>query len=398
MMPSHKNEPEGCEDLVAAELCVQTISDYSDFLQLEPIWNRLVESTAMDHPFLTHEWVRIWWDSFGADASLHILLLKAGTEPIAIAPFMLAHDRVYGFKMRRLRLIHNDHTPSCDFIMVRSAKEVYRAVWSSLLKQKEQWDVIEFPQLPAGSETREQLERLAAENGYLTGAWHSNNSPYVQLMGSWENYVKNLTKHHRSNINSRLNRLQKLGPANLELVSSQAELPTALEEGYRIEAAAWKGEAGTAIYSQPELREFYTAFAKMAAERGWLRLYFLNVNGERIAFDYCILYQNKLYSLKIGYDPKFASYSPCNLLKYLMMREAFELGLTESHFLGTDDKWKLDWTKQTRPYCCLFVFSPDLRGLFLHWAKFQLAPKLNHHRLYATFRKAAVATISLVRW
>jgi CelD/BcsL family acetyltransferase involved in cellulose biosynthesis len=213
----------------------------------------------------------------------------------------------------------------------------------------------------------------------------------VSLAGSWDGYVRRLRKHHRSNINNRLNRLRKLGPTNLEVVSSKARIPKALEEGYRIEAAAWKGEAGTAIASQPAVRRFYTAFAERAAERGWLRLFFLNVNGERVAFDYCVCYQNKLYSLKIGYDPRFASYSPCNLLKYLVMRHAFELGLTESHFLGGEDKWKLEWARQTRAHRWVFIFSPDMRGSLLHWAKFRVVPNLQQHRLYRRVRKAAVA-------
>jgi CelD/BcsL family acetyltransferase involved in cellulose biosynthesis len=395
MKSSLKSALPGCGNLVADKLTVQTIADYSKFLGLEPIWNRLVKLSGADHPFLTHEWVRVWWNCFGADASLRIILVKAGAEPVAIAPFMLTHDRKYGFKMRRLRLIHNDHTPKCGFIMTGDTKEIYGAIWNRLLEEKEQWDFIEFPQMSAESETREQLEHLAAENGFITGIVLSNNSPYVRLTGSWESYTKHLRKHHRSNINNRLNRLQKLGPVNLELVSSQEELSEALEEGYRLEAAAWKGDEGTAIDSSAELREFYTTFARVAADRGWLRLYFLKVDGKRIAFDYCICYQNKLYSLKIGYDPEFASYSPCNLLKYLMMREVFELGLAEKHFLGTDDKWKLDWAQHTQQHCCLYVFSPDLRGRSLHWAKFQVAPKLNRHRFYKSLRRAAVVVLSM---
>jgi len=49
--------------------------------------------------------------------------------------------------------------------------------------------------------------------------------------------------------------------------------------------------------------------------------------------------------------------------KYYLMRETFELGLAESHFLGTDDKWKLDWTQQTRRHCSCLFFSRSARHI-----------------------------------
>src|SRR5262249_49375909 len=101
------------------------------------------------------------------------------------------------------------------------------------------------------------------------------------------------------------------------------------------------------------------------------------------------------YSLKIGYDPEFASFSPSNLLKYLMMQEAFDIGLTESHFLGTDDEWKLNWTKHTDRQSCLSVYPPSLLGRYLHWAKFRMATKLHHHRYYKALRKTAVVIMGI---
>ncbi len=376
----------------APAIAVDTVSDYAGFLRLEPVWNRLAEAAKIDHPFLTHSWTRVWWNCFGADARLNILVIQADGEPVAIAPMMVSHDRVYGFKLRRLRFIHNDHTPTCDFIVAPGGEDAARAVWRHLRKNKSDWDLIELPETPENSAAVAQLVELAAADGFLVGAWASRESPYAALAGDWDGYVRQLRKHHRSNLNNRMNRLKKLGPIELEVITKRAEIAAALEEGYRIEAAAWKGEAGTAIDSQPELKRFYTAFADTAAERGWLRLYFLTVNGARIAFDYCLCYRDKLYSLKIGYDPRLAAYSPCNLLKYFLMRDAFELGLSESHFLGTADKWKLEWARETQPHSWHFVFSPDARGVLLHWAKFQAAPRLKQRKLYASVRRAALAT------
>lgn len=382
--------------LAAPELRVETISDYDSFLELEQVWNRLVEQAGIDHPFLRHEWVRSWWESFGAGKRLHIVVVKAGEEAIAIAPLMASRTRMYGLKVRRLEFLNNVHTPRFDFIIARRQEEAYRAIWTCLLSQKKQWDLLEMCEVPTASQTLKELPRLAVEGGCLIGLWPSAKSPYVPLQGTWDDYFKRLKGHHRSNMRNRLKRLEQLGQIEMEVVTSGEQVESALEEGLRIEAAAWKGKTRSAINCHDDIRHFYKGFAGMAAERGWLRLYFLNVNGKRIAFFYALCFGNKLYVLKIGYDPNFAAYSPGNVLTYMIMRNAFELGMAEYDILGVDDKWKLDWTKEVRPHCWIFVFSDGLRARLLHWAKFQVVPRLKQQRFYLSVRDASVAALAFL--
>ncbi len=377
-------------------LGVETISDYPSFLGLESVWNRLVEEAGVDHPFLRHEWVRAWWESFGAGKTLHILVVKAGEEVIAIAPFMVNTTWKYGLPARRLEFISNVHTPRFDFIIARRREEACRAIWNCLLSQRTQWDVVELSEIPTDSQTLKDLPRLAVEASFVTGLWPSANAPYVPLTGTWDDYLKGLKGHHRSNIRNRLKRLEQIGEVRVELIASKEQLEGALEEGFRIEAAAWKSKTRTAINCHPDILGFYTALAERAAERGWLRLYFLCVKDRRIAFFYALCYANRLYVLKIGYDPNFASYSPCNVLTYLVLRNAFELGLAEYDILGVDDKWKLDWTNQVRPHCWLFVFSNNVRARLLHWAKFRLIPKLKQYRLYLSARDATLVVLTFL--
>lgn len=380
------------ECAVTPGLSVETVSDYQSFSDLEQVWNRLVEEAGIDHPFLNYEWMRAWWECFSAGKELRILLVKEGERTIAIAPLILSYERIYGFKVRCLQSPYNLHTPRCGFIVTRRAEETYRAIWQSLASQKRLWDVLELPQLPAGSRTLEELPRLAAEDGFLTGLWRSEDSPYVPLLGTWEDYFNKLDGKHRSNLRNRLKRLNRLGQVELEEISSSAELDGALDDSFRLEAAAWKGKAGTAISCHPELRRFYASLAKRAAQHGWLRLHFLTVNGQRIASGYSLCHKNKLYLLKPGYDPQYAPYSPFNLLCYRVLRDAFDQALAEYDFLGNVAEWKMEWAKETRPHYWLYVFSNALYSRVLYLAKFQLVPRLRREPLFLALRDAVLGT------
>jgi CelD/BcsL family acetyltransferase involved in cellulose biosynthesis len=364
------------------EWTIEVITEYPDFVGLEDAWNALVERAGVDHPFLRHEWIRAWWESFGEGKKLHIVTLRSRDELVAIAPLMLTRARIYGLSVRTLQFIFNVHTPRLDVIAARSHREVCRVLWRYLRERNGLWDVVEMHQLPEGSRTLDELRRAAEADGYPAGIWRSDDSPYLALDGTAPDaYFAALPAKHRSNVRNRGKRLAKLGRVEIETIDGVAGLEAGLEDGFRIEAAAWKGEAQTAIRCDEQLRRFYTRAAQIAAGHGWLRLQFLTLDGRRIAFGYSLVYGQKLYLLKAGYDPEFAPYSPFNLLCERILRECFDEGLLEFDFLGAEADWKMRWTRTVRPHYWLFLFSRALRGRLIHWAKFRLATALRERRV-----------------
>ncbi len=358
-----------------AEIRVETISDYQAFLDLEPVWNEVAKAAGLDHPFLEHAWVRTWWECFGAGSTLQILVLKAGDQPVAIAPLILTPVRMWGIKVRRLGFFYNAHVPRADFLIAERPEEVYRAIWGHLSRSGG-WDLVQLCQLPEGSVTLEAIPGLAAPDDCRIVTWRSGASPYLPLRASWGQYFDSLAGKHRSNLRNRFKRLNGIGPVEVETIASGEGLTDALEAGLQLEAAAWKGEARTAISCDPDVSKFYSTLAQRAAERGWMRLHFLQAGPQRVAFDYSLSYKNRIHLLKVGYDPAYAPYSPSNLLLSMVLQDSFERGVREYDFLGDSADWKASWTKQSRPHFWLFVFSSSFKGRLLHRIKSRLVPLL----------------------
>jgi CelD/BcsL family acetyltransferase involved in cellulose biosynthesis len=373
---------------------VEAITDYPAFLGLEPVWNALVDEANTDHPFVRHEWVRAWWECFGAGQEFYILLVKEHGNPVAIVPLMASTQRLCGLPVRQLQFIWSIYTERFDFVVGRWPQAAYRAVLAHLLDLGNSWNLLLLQQLPAGSSSLVEMRRLADELGCRVEAVRSADSPYVPTSGSWDDYCKSLDAKHRSNLRNREKRLGKLGSVSLEVVSSPSELAQALRDAFALEAAAWKGQAGTAIQCRPELPRFYTRLAELAAERGTLRLCFLTLNGERIAFGYFLQTGNKLYLLKPGYDPRYACYSPSHLLCYRVLRDAFDRGVTEVDFLGVAEPWKLCWTKSLRTHYWLYLFPDRLYSRLLHLMRFVARSEL---RQVPVLRAVRDATLAFVR-
>ena len=359
---------------------VEVINTAAGLAGLAPIWDGLVARSGATHPFVTHTWFQTWWDCFGGDAELMIVVVRADGEPIAIAPLMRRTERMYGARQRCVRFIANDHTPRCDFIVGERADEAYAAIAQFLMHGSPDWDVLQLRDVPTDSRTLGNLAEHAARSGFLSGVRCSANSPVLQTTGEWEQYMESLPAKRRWFLRNRLKRLSKLGRVSFETISGGAALSEALEDGYRLEAAAWKGTAGTAILCDSKIQRFYALLAERAADRGWLRLQFLKLDDRRIAFAYCLAYADRMYLLKPGFDPEYAAFSPGNLLFYLALQELHRSRFVAYDFLGYDDHWKKQWAVDSIGHSTLFLYAKRPLTRLDHYTRFALMPRLRKAR------------------
>ena len=365
---------------ISASRVGEIVSDYDSFIALESEWNDAVQRAEIPHPFLRHEWVRTWWDSFQGDRELHIVIVREDDRLVGIAPLMRENAVIYGLPVRRLALVANDHTPRTDFVVTGDKNEVYRAIWNSLAGEMDRWDVLQLTQLPRTSPTIRAISGLAAADQLPIGTWKSSDSPYLELAGTWESYWGSLSAKFRSNVRNRLTRLKQIGEPALEIVSDTPAIAAACQDVWRLEASGWKDKEGTSIASDPAVRKFYTLLAERAADCGWLQLLFLTVGGKRIAVSYSAVDDGRLFLLKTGHDREFHACSPFKLLTYFAAQEAYARGLREIDFLGDTEPWKQEWTSTARGHDWLFIFSNSRRARLLHSIKFQMAPEIRKWR------------------
>jgi CelD/BcsL family acetyltransferase involved in cellulose biosynthesis len=204
-------------------------------------------------------------------------------------------------------------------------------------------------------------------------------APYLNTRGTWESYQRELGRKRRGELRRRLRRLSELGRLTLDVKDETSSLSDLLNEGFGIESSGWKGEYGTAVHSRRQTRWFYDHVARWAANRGWLRLSFLRLDGRAVAFDYSIEVGSVHYLLKTAYDPAYRALSPGVVLRMLMLQRAFELDEVDRYdFLGTvvgqANRWKLDWTQACEERLALMAVTSSVAG----WLDFQARGRGGH--------------------
>ena len=344
---------------------------------LEPLqeeWNRLLAQSAGDTVFLRHEWLRLWWKHFGAGRRLAVFLARRGDRLVAALPLMEFRASVAGIPTTTLQSLTNYHSFRYNALCAPGEDAALEAIWSALRMRRRRWDVIRLEEVPADAPVLDPLLRAARRDGFPVGAWRGAEVPYLRTERSWEEYHSTLSRNVRANLRKRNRLLREKGEVRYRCVSAPEEVPEALRIGLPLERSGWKASQGSAIVSSPTLTSFYTEWAAVAAENGWLRLSFLGVAGTPVAFDFSALYGGRYYDLKMGYDPAWGRFSVGQVLKAEILCRCFESDTREYDFLGQSMRAKDDWEPMKRGHDWHFIYANTPLGHALHFGKFTVAP------------------------
>jgi CelD/BcsL family acetyltransferase involved in cellulose biosynthesis len=273
---------------------------------------------------------------------------------------------------RTLVALRTEHTPRFD---LAGDPDALPAVWQSI-RQARAWDVLELSSIPADSALATALPELARADRCAVHLVETHRAPWFEVDGIEER----LHRRFRGD----MRRLEKqLGGVELERVSSFDR--DALADLFRLEAAAWKGAAGTAIACDPKLVHYYTTLARVFARQGRLTLAFLRAQGKRIAGQLALEDGATYYLLKVGYDPEFAHFGPGQILVRETAADAHRRGLRRYDMMGKDTPWKLKWTDTGRPHASLTIYAPTALGKIRWFARRVAAPVLR--RAWVSLRR-----------
>ncbi len=120
-------------------------------------------------------------------------------------------------------------------------------------------------------------------------------------------------------------RLDGEGSVVFETLKDAGALADWTADFLALEAAGWKGRAGTALANDPAASRFFTEALKSAFDRGGLLFHRLRVGARPIAMIVNFIEGAAAYSFKIAHDEEFARYSPGVMLEIEMMRALEEL-------------------------------------------------------------------------
>jgi CelD/BcsL family acetyltransferase involved in cellulose biosynthesis/peptidoglycan/xylan/chitin deacetylase (PgdA/CDA1 family) len=318
---------------------------WEELQELLPYWNDLLSRSANDTVFLTWQWCEAWWKNYGGGREIFVLAAWDTKTLVAVAPFYLEDVRLYGRRLRRLRLIgdgsHDSDYLDC-FTQINREAETMSAFADFLKTEHKSWDWMELNGPRKGSTCAAALIACARERGWKFDTELIPCST-LRLSDSWDAYLRMLEPRFRTKVRSSLALIDNIFKSTPTQCISESEIETWLPLLFDLHSRRWASEDLPGVFRDPAKRSFYHDLSRTALETGWLAFHRLDWGERPLALQYGLVYQNRFHLLQEGYDPDFAAIRPGVALRAWLMKHWIESGLREYDFLAGTAKHKLDW-------------------------------------------------------
>jgi CelD/BcsL family acetyltransferase involved in cellulose biosynthesis len=293
-------------------------------------WNALASETR--NLFASWEWASLWWKRHGSSGTLLAHACRADDgRLVGILPLYLSRRGPF----RVVRFIGHDEAdqlgPICQSDHRSEVAHVLRRVLDDARA-----DVFLAERLP-----REEGWDALLDATELT----SEPSPVVHFDApSWDEHLRTRSRNFRDQARRRERRLSERYDARFRLVTDLESLDRDLGTLFSLHAARWS-ETRT-NFSDAEA--FHREFAALALERGWLRLWLLELDGEPRAAIHGFRFGDVESFYQSGRDPSFDGDSVGFVLLLHAIREALGDGMSEYRLLRGGEAYKSRFANEDR--------------------------------------------------
>ena len=315
--------------------------------ELREDWQRLAELSG--DVFRTWEWADSWWRHFGGNRRLLLTACRnANGEVEAILP-------LYEARRRPLRLVRflghgaGDHLgPVCAPKSIPAAADALRR---ALGDRSPEWDVF-------------LGERLPSQEGWapLLGGTPIRHeaSPVLETHAlSWDAYLASRSQNFRSQVRRRERRIARDHEIRYRLSEDPSSLDQDMDTLCRLHAARWGEDGSGALSGKREV--FHREFAARALERGWLRLWMLDVDDRTVAAWYGFRFGGTEWYYQAGRDPAWDGAAVGSVLFVHTIREALNDGVRAYRLLRGGEPYK-DRFASVDPGLDTIAFARGLPG------------------------------------
>ncbi len=342
------------------------IDNAAGFDSIKEEWDDLLTESEEENPFLSHQWLQTWWEVYG-HGSLHIIVAwnSNSGELIGILP-LFRYRRKSLIPARMLKFLGSERVSS-DFLgcLARRGSEeiVYQACMAALQRDANLWDIVEFQDMDEDSLffshlIKANIQRIVIQRD------PDKCCPFLALPESWEALLKNLSSKMRQRVGYYRRALAKKWTVQLEQLTSPDDVAQAMSDMVRLRQDRMDQKGIVAGKVTQSYFKFHEILMPRLLACDKLRLYFLRVDNQRVAYMYLFAGGKRIYFYQTGFDRNWSNQSIGFVLLGKVIEKTVNEGFTTFEFLRGDERYKYEWGNvDDRHLCSVTIFSTKPYGL-----------------------------------
>jgi CelD/BcsL family acetyltransferase involved in cellulose biosynthesis len=340
---------------------VSIIDTYSQATEFADEWHHL----ANGHPFRSSRWLLPWWESFGSDNDLFLVVVRGVDDRLlALAPW-------YRTPGRTLRCLGDgpvctDHS-SILVVDSEDRRPILRAISEQLLGLSDSaqfgWNTIVLECIPeADLNVRRLAIELEQEHAQVyvekvEQLWQLN------LSGGWEAYLKSLSKNSRKNMR-RLDK--KMDQVDVRWIQEPAKVSGFLDQLVELHQRRWveKGEDG--CFADSRFEAFLRSTANQFSETSATRFLVIEHGGEIVSADFALAGREAIYCYQAGVDPAAMEIEAGKIANVQLMQRACRDGIPLVDFLRGNEPYKAQFRAEPQWLVNYRIAAPKLSARMNH--------------------------------
>jgi CelD/BcsL family acetyltransferase involved in cellulose biosynthesis len=285
-------------------------------------WRALAARTLEPNVFYDPAFMLAAAPAFGA--GLHVALVRtAGGKLVGLFPSRIERPR--GSLPAMLVGWTHPYAPLGTPLIDREDSAGIVAAWLDHLgRDRTVPRLLLMPLLTEGGAFTAALDSALAESGRDNAIFGRHRRALLDPGAEREGYIaRALSAGKRKELRRQRRRLEDSAPITFTTAHSADSVAAALEDFRALEAAGWKGRAGTAIAANPAIRDIVCSAVVTLAAQGRARIDRMLLGDRAIAASITLASGDTAWCWKIAYDETVARASPgvqlmCNLTDDLL--------------------------------------------------------------------------------
>jgi CelD/BcsL family acetyltransferase involved in cellulose biosynthesis len=350
----------------SGDVAVQFLSTPAEFARLAPEWNRIHAQAAAASVFNSWLWQYQWWQVYGADQPLRILVALRHGEAVGILALYIQKITILGVRVRILRFVGtgaDTHPDDMGPVIAPGLEEAVAAQLARAVLRLSQADVVLLSDIAPQSNFARALEQAAREARRASRSEVSERIAMVELPRSWPLYLASLTSDRRTRLKSALRKATVAHRLRFFVWQDATGLDRAVDRLVELHRSRWHEAGGSDSFATPQYIDFHRGIIKSTFGRGWLRLYCLELDGEIAAMTYCYRFRDRVYLMQAGFDPAKAKANPGKVLLGHALEHAIGEGNLVFDFLRGEHRYKDQLATGYRTTLGVRVFHNTLGAL-----------------------------------
>ena len=279
-------------------------------------WDALAQCAAEPNPFLESWALLPALEALDPAGEVRVLRVEAGGDLAGILP-IAPRRRYYRWPIPHVEgWTHPNAFLGTPLVAAGLERAFWRALFAWADRRGGMALFLHLANVALEGPVHDALIEVLAEQGRMAGVVLREERALLRTdLGPEEYLAASMTGKKRKELRRQMARLSECGDLAFHRLSCGQGLEGWIADFLALEAAGWKGMAGSALALRPETKALFGQSLRGAAARGKLERLSLTLDGRPIAMLANFVTPPGLFSYKTAFDEDFARFSPGVLLQ-----------------------------------------------------------------------------------